>query len=603
MAIPYVVSGADYWQQRALREDAMMDQLATQAEQNLVSVMNDLNDGMQSAVDRFIVQYLSGKPEVAYSDLAQTLQPAELKRYRAAVNRLKINGVPQTKAAAKLANASKKVSRIDALTNELSQWLNNGAAGIQRVMDPQLQATYDVEKTLRAGAMKGAGIGVSFAKNSPYQLRSVMNQRWLGSSYSDRVWKQKDALLAQLAKSLPQMFIAGADNNAIAKELQRVTGVNQSAANRLIRTEGAKVATQADLDLYKDAGLDTYVYMATLDGRTSEICRQMNGKKLDVSKLESGVTAPPLHPNCRSTTVPDVDTSDIDEVSVLESEEAVANKYGGIARPRNAQGVIVVDSPDVITKRLATAKAQKQRKTESPKSLELTPTHHWANVKDGEGLLIDEMYLHVPDMTDTPTQQFKKLHRFPDEETPAVIRADGTKANPRFLEQRGYRINCQTCVVAYEARLRGYDVEAKAYRNTGIQYEMSTLSKYNGGVIAQFGPKAIATPIKIDPSDSAATDRLLRSYVPKVDSRFVMEVGWNDAHGRLVSGHIVNVEAMPVGDGSNFELVVIDAQSGRVGALSYWIDEHRSRLNENIALARVDNQPINPEVITTLKNS
>ncbi len=368
MAIPYVVPGADYWQQRALREDAVMDQLAAQAEKNLISVMQDLNEGMQAAVDRFIMQYIFGKPEVAYSDLAKTLQPAELKRYRAAINRLKLDGVPQTKAAAKLANASKKVSRIDALTNELSQWLNKGAAGIQRVMDPQLQATYDAEKILRAGAMKGAGVDVSFTKNSPYQLRSVLSQRWLGSSYSDRIWKQKDALLAQLAKSLPQMFIAGADNNTIAKELQRVTGVSQAAANRLIRTEGAKVATQADLDLYKDAGLGTCVYVATIDGRTSEICRQMNGKTLEVSKLEPGVTAPPLHPNCRSTTVPDVDTSDIDEVSVLEAEEAVAKKYGGIARPRNADGVIVVDSPDVITKRLATVREAYASKAKSKPS-------------------------------------------------------------------------------------------------------------------------------------------------------------------------------------------------------------------------------------------
>lgn len=603
MAIPYVVPGADYWEQRALREDAVMDQLATQAEQNLVSVMRDLNDGMQAAVDRFIVQYLSGNTEIAYSDLAKTLQPAELKRYRAAVNRLKLDGVPQTKATAKLANASKKVSRIDALTNELSQWLNNGAAGIQRVMDPQLQATYDVEKTLRAGAMKGVGIGVSFAKNSPYQLRSVLNQRWLGSSYSDRVWKQKDALLAQLAQSLPQMFIAGADNNAIAKELQRVTGVNQAAANRLIRTEGAKVATQADHDLYKDAGLTAYVYIATIDGRTSEICRQMNGKTLKVSKLEPGVTAPPLHPNCRSTTVPDVDTSDIDEVSVLEAEEAVAKKYGGIARPRNAQGVIVVDSPDTIHKQLEQSKARKSAQVTVPESSKLTPTHNWADVDDADMLFTAEMNLHVPDMTDTPTQQFKKLHRFTDDDPITVIRADGTKANPRFMERRGYRVNCQTCVVAYEARLRGYDVEAKAYQNTGIQSVMAKRTDYNGGVITQFGSNVIATPIKIDQSDSAATDRLLRSYVPKVGSRFVMEVGWNNSHGRLVAGHIVNVEAMPVGDGSNFELVVIDSQSGCVSPISYWVKDHRRSLNENIALARVDDQPINPAVITTLKNS
>ena len=603
MAIPYVVPGADYWEQRALREDAVMDQLATQAEKNLVSVMRDLNDGMQAAVDRFIVQYLAGNTEIAYSDLAKTLQPAELKRYRDAVNRLKLDGVPQTKAAAKLANASKKVSRIDALTNELSQWLNNGAAGIQRVMDPQLQATYDAEKILRAGAMKGAGVGVSFTKNSPYQLRSVTSQRWLGSSYSDRVWKQKDVLLAQLAKSLPQMFLAGADNNTIAKELQRVTGVNQAAANRLIRTEGAKVATQADLDLYKDAGLDTYVYVATIDGRTSEICRQMNGKRLEMSKMEPGVTAPPLHPNCRSTTVPDVDTSDIDEVSVLEAEADVAKKYGGIARPRNAQGVIQVDSPDVILGRLKQAKARQQQQDKASTSSKLTPTHHWADMDESYELSTSEIGRHAPDMTDTPVQSFRRLDRFDASEPITVQQADGTNSNPNFTVRRAYRVNCQTCVVAYEARLRGYDVEAKPYRNVGIQDEMATHSAYKGGVITQFGSKAVATPIKIDPRDGAATDRLLRSYVPKIGSRFVMEVSWHDSHDRLTGGHIVNMEAMPVGDGRNFELVVIDAQIGRVLTLHRWVKVYGASLNENVTLTRVDDQPINPAVITTLKNS
>jgi hypothetical protein len=66
--------------------------------------------------------------------------------------------------------------------------------------------------------------------------------------------------------------------------------------------------------------------------------------------------------------VPDVDTSDIDEVSVLEAEEAVAKKYGGIARPRNADGVIVVDAPDVISKRLAAAREAYATKAKSKPS-------------------------------------------------------------------------------------------------------------------------------------------------------------------------------------------------------------------------------------------
>jgi SPP1 gp7 family putative phage head morphogenesis protein len=360
MAIPYVVPGADYWHQRALREDAVMDQLATQAEQNLVGVMHELNAGMQAAVDRFIVQYLAGNTEVAYSDLAKTLQPSELKAFKRAINELSTSDIPQTQAANRIARAARRVNRIDALTSELSQWLNVAAGRTAAEVQNALGNVYDAESTLRAGAIRGAGVRVSLNSNSAYQLKAVANQRFLSESFSDRIWSNKDALLQQLARNLPQMFIAGADNGRIVSEIRRVTGVSQSAASRIVRTEGARVATQADSDLYASSKTRYYIYMATIDSRTSQICSEMNGRRLEVSKMESGITAPPLHPNCRSTTVPDVDTTDIDDITVLEAEEAVAKKYGGIARPRNAQGVIVVDTPDAISKRLRSARASKE---------------------------------------------------------------------------------------------------------------------------------------------------------------------------------------------------------------------------------------------------
>ena len=39
--------------------------------------------------------------------------------------------------------------------------------------------------------------------------------------------------------------------------------------------------------------------------------------------------------------------------------------------------------------------------------------------------------------------------------------ANGGKVNPNYNKDNSYKTNCQSCVVAYEARRRGYDVEAK----------------------------------------------------------------------------------------------------------------------------------------------
>lgn len=40
--------------------------------------------------------------------------------------------------------------------------------------------------------------------------------------------------------------------------------------------------------------------------------------------------------------------------------------------------------------------------------------------------------------------------------------ADSYNVNPNYGKARGYSINCQSCVVVFEARLKGYDVQVVA---------------------------------------------------------------------------------------------------------------------------------------------
>jgi len=58
------------------------------------------------------------------------------------------------------------------------------------------------------------------------------------------------------------------------------------------------------MDAYEDAGFDRYRYMAVLDGRTSTICRDLDGKVFHVKDRKVGVNMHPMHPWCRSTTEP-----------------------------------------------------------------------------------------------------------------------------------------------------------------------------------------------------------------------------------------------------------------------------------------------------------
>lgn len=97
------------------------------------------------------------------------------------------------------------------------------------------------------------------------------------------------------AKTARQLVAAGGELTAVAD--------NQIMA--LIRTSINQVANAASQQVY-EANQDItkkYRYIATLDTRTSAICRALDGREFEYGK---GPT-PPQHFNCRSTTVPIVD--------------------------------------------------------------------------------------------------------------------------------------------------------------------------------------------------------------------------------------------------------------------------------------------------------
>jgi hypothetical protein len=50
--------------------------------------------------------------------------------------------------------------------------------------------------------------------------------------------------------------------------------------------------------------VEQYELVATLDGKTSEICQELDGKVFAMKDYEVGVTAPPFHCWCRTVTAP-----------------------------------------------------------------------------------------------------------------------------------------------------------------------------------------------------------------------------------------------------------------------------------------------------------
>jgi SPP1 gp7 family putative phage head morphogenesis protein len=101
------------------------------------------------------------------------------------------------------------------------------------------------------------------------------------------------------AKTVKQLVAAGGQATAVAD--------NQIIS--LVRTSINQVANAASQQVY-EANQDItkkYRYVATLDTRTSSICRALDGREFEYGK---GPT-PPQHFNCRSTTVPVIDYDEL----------------------------------------------------------------------------------------------------------------------------------------------------------------------------------------------------------------------------------------------------------------------------------------------------
>lgn len=114
------------------------------------------------------------------------------------------------------------------------------------------------------------------------------------------------------AKTVKQLVAAGGQSTAIADNQIMV----------LVRTSINQVANTANQQVY-EANQDItkkYRYVATLDTRTSSICRALDGQEFEYGK---GPT-PPQHFNCRSTTVPVIDYKELDLIPPPPAKRASA---------------------------------------------------------------------------------------------------------------------------------------------------------------------------------------------------------------------------------------------------------------------------------------
>jgi SPP1 gp7 family putative phage head morphogenesis protein len=323
---------SSYWKERmaALEDEQYSRSVAYY--RDLEKQFDEASKLLQMDIERWYNR-LADNNGVSYAKAKKMLKASELDEFKWTVQQYikagKENAVDQ-RWLKELENASARyhISRLEAMKLQIRQHAELLYSTYEGGTIGFLHNAYTENYYHTAFEIaKGTGVGGNLTRLDPKIIDTVIRKPWAqdGSGFSDRIWINKEKLVTKLHTELSQSIIRGSDPKKAIRNLAQVMDVSRSQAGNLIMTESAAIASTAQKDCYKELGVDRYENLVTLDSHTSEICRNMDGKGRSekepfyyMSEYEVGVTAPPFHPRCRTTTVPYFD----DEFSAVEMRAA-----------------------------------------------------------------------------------------------------------------------------------------------------------------------------------------------------------------------------------------------------------------------------------------
>lgn len=493
------MKNSEYW---ARRFEILEDASAKKGEAYLVTLEKEYREAsrrIESEVSMWYQRFATNN-EITLSEARRLLNSAELKEFKWTVQdyiKFGEENALNQQWMKQLENASAKVhiSRLEALKVQMQQQMEvlygNQTDGIDTLArkiysDSYYHTAYEIQK--------GFNVGWDLQGFNEKQLDRVLYKPWTADNqtFRDKCWTQKQSLVDTVQTELTQSIMRGDSPDRAIKTISEKFRVAKSKAGRLVMTESAYFSSEAQKNCFNELDVEKYEIVATLDRKTSKLCQDLDGQIFDMKDYQPGVTAPPFHPWCRTTTVPYFEDNIGERAArgedgkeyYVPSNMKYADWKKSFVDGGAKDGLKEVTGNDIIDNPLFPAEI--------------------AGVKRGNLMTRED--------------------------------ANGGRPNPNFSKGGGYRINCQSCVVSFEARLRGYNVQ--------------TLPNTKGSKLAEL---ARATNMAwIDPAtgqfpayifdDAATTVKKFSDFLEKTveaQKRYTLQFSWK---GRSRSGHIISMD-------------------------------------------------------------
>lgn len=336
----------EYWINRAENRILSAEKNANELLKDMKKLYEDTIKKINKEIEAFIGRY-STKEGLTIQETKKLLTSDELKQFRkdaleyyadlskhvydpAYRNKLKAQIYSTlTKDGKTLYSLRRNISRLDNLKMQLQFLVENMYMKENEAFTNKLSKVYE-ETYMRSmfDSQQAVGIYSSFNSLNTPVVQKTVQEKWLGENYSNRIWNDKNKLIDTLETTFAQGVATGKNPRVIAREISKKMDTKYSNCERLARTEFNHIANKATMDSYEATdGLDKYKYVATFDSRTSEICQNMSGKIFLLKEAQEGVNYPPLHPSCRSTTIPYFEDEDYSKMEQIAQNPKTGASY------------------------------------------------------------------------------------------------------------------------------------------------------------------------------------------------------------------------------------------------------------------------------------
>lgn len=322
------MNNAEYWKLRFEQLEQAQNQKGVKAYGDIERQYKEAQKQLEGQIARWYQRFATNNG-ISLAEARQYLKGADLKEFKWDVQEYIKYGQDNALNSGwmkELENASAKyhISKLEALKVQTQHSLEVMYAKQFGTMHGALSDAFESGYYHTAYELQhGFNVGWDIAGLDQAQIEKVLAKPWAadGYNFSERIWGNKNKLISEVHNELSRNIMLGADPQKAIDSLAKKMNTSKNNAGRLVMTEEAYFSSAAQKDCFESLGVEQYEIVATLDSHTSDICRSLDGKHFPMKDYQPGVTAPPFHVYCRSTTVPYFDEQfDIGERAARDEE-------------------------------------------------------------------------------------------------------------------------------------------------------------------------------------------------------------------------------------------------------------------------------------------